>query len=392
MKERALLDGLLRLRYVVLALLATVLAAIASIGVSPDNDWSFFAWGSDILFGAERPFIRSDLTVEADQPGGLHLYASYPFIQIGPPALLIAALLGVASDQGAILAGVLVQLLGLVTIVSLERSTPGGSRHTQLAVLLGGGLLTVVWLALTSFRHLDDALTLTGLALRKRTPALAGVCLGLAAASKPWGVALLSLTLVPDTWWERARCVAAAVVTAAVWWLPFILTDSRTLALGQVGLFQSADSPLNVVDLDALLTAQELRWIQFGAGLLIGVVLVAAGQWHLAPLAAFCVRLLIEPSTYEYYGAAVVVAALVADMDRAWQRLPWFTIVAASGWVAAEATQGAPSGVVRICLYGGLLISVLAVAAANARTTARKVAQDASSAAGNEQVSAVTPS
>src|SRR4051812_1927039 len=105
MAQMPLLDALLRRRYAIIGFLGVVMF-VGSLGrLTGDSDWYFFSWGSDLLFGEHYRFVRHAYSVDPTLPGGFHLYANYPFLQIGPPPLLIAKLLDIGPHHGIYLAG-----------------------------------------------------------------------------------------------------------------------------------------------------------------------------------------------------------------------------------------------------------------------------------------------
>jgi hypothetical protein len=316
------------------------------------------------MFGQHHPFVRLSYSVLPTLPGGLHLYGNYPFLQIGPPPLLVAKAIQVGPREGIYVAGVLVQLLGLGYIYFLDRAF--GAWRTRIgraAVLVGGAVVTAAWGSVTHYRHLD-ALTLCSIAaaawaMTRARPVTAGLLLGLAAASKPWGVPALALALTFPTWRTRTVSLAAAAATVLTFWGPFIVADRETLKLGEVTLQLSPASALSALGVHHLASGQPIRLLQFGAGLVLASVVVLRGAWPLAPLVAFTARLLIEPSAYPYYIAAVVAAAFLADLGAVRGRLPLLTIIAALGWIMALAAHGTVAAWTRLVLYVSLLAAAL---------------------------------
>ena len=365
MEQMPLLDGLLRRRYLVLVAIAGLMYIGGSRHLTGDNDWQFFSWGSDVLFGKHYPFVRASGRVDGTATGGLHLYANYAFLQIGPPSLLLAKLLHFGPRDGLLVAGAATQALGLSTVYFTDRAFTGTGRRGQLNVLIGGSLLTVVWGSLTHFTHLDDALTLASLAaacwaLRRGRWLVAGGLLGLSASSKPWGVVVLALVLAAPTWRTRTVSAAAAAATVLAFWGPFVLADRRTLSLGQVSLYRSSSSALAALGVTNLPAPQTLRLTQFGVGLACAIVLVLSKRWALAPLAGFAVRLLVEPSAYQYYATGVVAAALIVDVGVIRARLPIMTSIATAGWLAVEVSSTSfAASWTRLLTYAGLLLMTL---------------------------------
>jgi hypothetical protein len=366
MAQMPLLDQVLRVRHIVLAAVAAIMLTASVHQLTGQTDWRFFSWGSDLLIGMHHPFPTPHGALLPTEPGGLHLYGNYAFLQIGPPALLLAALLQVGPGDGLLAAGVTIQALGLVFVYAVDRAFPDRERPARLRLFVGGTLVTVAWGVLTHFRHLDDALTLAALAagvlaLTRRHPAVAGALMGLAAASKPWGIPLLALVLVPTSWRSRFAAACAAVLTAGAFWAPFVVADHDTLRLGEVVLQVASDSPLRALGVSHLGSGQSLRLLQLGVGLALACAVVLRGRWPLAPLAAFSLRLMIEPSTYPYYPAAVVAAAFLADAGLRPSRPPVLTALASAGWVVTDSVHGSGGALARLVLYGGLLLGVAAL-------------------------------
>jgi hypothetical protein len=205
------------------------------------------------------------------------------------------------------------------------------ARRTTL--LLGAAPLMAAWgYNSGQFHHLDDALTLTlvaaavWLCATRRMPVTVGILLGLAAATKPWGIVcapvLLSLPRV-----QRPRAVIALMVVAVGFWLPFILGDSQTLsALGHYHVYPMPGSDLALLGLRGNV-AGWLRPAQFGLGLAAGTWMVWRGNWAAAPLAGIAMRVALDPFTWAYYGLGPVLAALIWDLARPGsRRIPTWTL------------------------------------------------------------------
>jgi hypothetical protein len=328
------------------------------------DDWQFFDWGSKMLFGHHEAFIRRGYNTNVGLPGGLHLYGSYPFLQIGPPSFLVARLPGGRSVALAVIA--VLGLFSLYAVAQAARLSHVGPPAARL-LLTGGVLVVVAWAPLMGSGHLDDALALAGLAgalwsISARRPVLAGVCLGLAAASKPWAVVLLPLALGLPKFRPQLVGLAVALVTAVACWAPFVLADHRTLKLGQQGRVIGPGTPLGVLPSGWLTSMQLLRLIQFGVGLLLVGVLAARGRWELGALSAFSFRLTLDPNALAYYSAAVVLAAFIADC-RPGRRMPVLTIVAAVLSLVAWHLGSYPAGALLLVLYVGFVVlALLAIA------------------------------
>lgn len=372
-QEFAVLAALLRWRYVLLTALGAALLAGGAPAVTVDNDWQFFAFGSDLLFGQERPLIRSSYTVEPDEPGGLHLYASYPFLQIGPPPLLLAKVLQVGPREGLLLAGAGVQALGVLFVIMVDRAFPREGLAARLACFGAAVVVVASWATLGHYRHLDDALALAAIAaalwaLQRDAGLACGTLLGVAAASKPWAVVGFALVLALPDARGRIYAVTAAVGTAIAFWGPFLIADLGTLDVGRLPLPLAQDSALSALGATGLVDSGFLRLLQLGLGLLLGVFLVTRGHWATAVLAGFAFRLALDPSAYLYYGAALIAAAYVADMADPRAGLPWWTALTTAGYVAALVTTGDTAGMLRLLTYGAVVVLAIVLALLHPRS------------------------
>lgn len=361
-REMPVLDGLLRQRSFLLTALAGALLAASWMGTPATTDWSFFSWGSDTMFGSHRAFVRGAELIPSTGRGGLHLYADYPFLQIGPPALLLGHVLEIGPREGAFAAGAVIQLLGLLTVVVLDHVSRR-ERWARLASLTGGALLLAVWTSLAHARHLDDALALgsmTGaaVALTRGKPVVCGLLLGLAAASKPWAIAVLPMSLGLSDRRSRITAVLAAIGVILLFWGPFVLADLRTLRLGQVHVPFALDSAPAAVGARGISNSEHLRLLQFVGGLVLATLVAALGAWHLVPITAFSLRLLIEPFPYQYYMASLAAAALIADLTRH-SRVPWLTAVVVASWASLAFASPKEGASLRAATFAGLLLFAL---------------------------------
>lgn len=364
-----LLDIVLRARL----LLVTAVAVAAHAGSvrtlgGGGTDWTFFTWGAQALLGEPTEFSLGASWFPGDSPGGFSLYANYSFLQIGPPAILLAAVLRLAPAEGLYLAGALVLALGLLAIVLLDRAFDDGSTGRRTTLMLGGAATAVTWVSLARFVHLDDALTLVAavaacVALLRQHWLAVGLLTGFAAASKPWGVVAVALVLAAPSWRSRAGAslVAGAVVLA--FWGPFLIGDPGTLALGDVRIRVSPDSVPALLGIDRVAANGPLRLAQMVGGLLIAAVLVLRGRWELALAAAFAWRLLLDPSPYAYYWAGLTTAVLLVDLT-AWRRpLPALSLSVVVAWFAVSTNGNVTvQGVLHMVSFGGILVTCCGVA------------------------------
>ena len=284
--------------------------------------WHFFVAGARRLVGLGYP--RFPL------PGGLHLFASYPRLQIGPLAFVIAlplALLPHAVGQ----VGAAVLMLGAGALVAWllvdarRRITVGPVAPTRVLVV-AYLFVAPLWVNLAfAFGHLDDVLALTFLvvainaALRGRYQ-WAAVALGLSAAAKPWAVAFVPLVLMaprPQRW----RAGVTAVGLAVLGWVPFLVAHANTLRAATFKIRIDPASVLALFDV-AGKTPPWVRPVQFIAGALLVALCVRTGRYAGAAAVAIAVRLGVDPNTYPYYTTGLLVSAAMWDLLASTAALP----------------------------------------------------------------------
>jgi len=291
--------------------------------------WHFFALGGRLL------------TSPAATRGGLHLYAAHPELQFGPLTLLAAVPLRHLDPwQGRVAAIVLLTVMGLVVLAGLVRVREYTDRVHNSLLLLTGLLLLPVWCELaTHYAHLDDALAL--------------------------GFAILALLAF------RTGHPAATAGAVALAWLPFLLADPRTLsALGQFTIHTSASSALRALGVTSPATPGWDRPAQLLLGAAVAFVAVRRGRWAAVPLAVLAARLLLDPATYPYYTAGLLVACAAVDLLTPDRRLPLWT-AAAAGFYAVEqlgtvALSPGTLGTVRPC-YCLAVLALLVLPGGQAR-------------------------
>src|SRR5205085_2402644 len=121
------------------------------------SDWVMFEIGGRVLIRYSGHYAI---------PGGpLHVYAQFPHLQIGPPALSLAAatqLLG--PTGGRIFALVLMTAVGIgcVAVTEAVAATVGVRRATrQLGALVGGLAVLAAWSTVGAWAmHFDDVLAM----------------------------------------------------------------------------------------------------------------------------------------------------------------------------------------------------------------------------------------
>jgi hypothetical protein len=323
------LAHLLRWRYPILAILAIAFSVQHLRGTGAD--WHYFADGSRLLFGEHRSYLFL--------PGGLHMYASYPELQIGPLAFLVATPLRfLGGGDGRVASALLMTLVAPVLVFLLERTARAALAHDErgealvaLTAALGGLLLVQAWSPLaTIYAHLDDVLVLSAFAIAlwalvRSRPEVFGTAVGLGIAAKPWAVIALPLLLVPSGR-ARLRAVGIAVGIGATAWLPFILADSRTLSAIRPAVTTAPASVLHL--LGASLVGDAPGWVrpvQLGTALILGLIAVRRGRWGAVLLVGVAVRIALDPQVFLYYSAGLVFAALAWDLLRSPKPLPLWT-------------------------------------------------------------------
>ena len=290
--------------------------------------WKFFTEGSRLLFGPSLGRLP--------RGGGLHLYASHPQLQIGPVSFAVAQVLRhLGPDQGLVAAQVALTAVGLVLVRAIAgiatkvrpelTARPEALRWTVLA---GGAVFLIAWVELSvAYTHLDDglALALAVLAVRAAAtgqPALAGLCVGLAADAKPWALVFLPVLLVLPS---RARwhAVAWALAAACAAWLPLVIADSGTLtAAAHFTIWNLPASALRALGVTDPRTPSWDRPAQLAVGVALGVIAVARRRWPAVILLGVGARIALDPAVHGYYTAGVMVGALLWDMAGARRPYP----------------------------------------------------------------------
>jgi len=350
------------------------LAAWAAVWTLPHLDhsalsWRFFALGGHLL---TRPGIG----------GGLHVYGRHPVLQIGPLALAAAAGFDSLGGAGRLCAVLVLATIGLVLVAVVERTRVADVAVTPRRLLLCAVLFLPVWMELAfHYTHLDDGLALLFAALAVQTaakdrPVWTGVLLALAADSKPWAVAFVPLLLAVGRH-GRTRAFAAWAVGLAAAWAPFLLADTRTLTAAKFAIPNTATSALRALGVTSSGTPTWDRPAQFLLGALVAAVAVKTGRWPAALFAALSIRILLDPGTYAYYTAGLVLAAVYVDLFLARRAIPLFTAFAVAGVYALRATPVdlGTLGAIRAgyCLLGlaALFRLTPSVRSANGRTSVR---------------------
>lgn len=299
--------------------------------------------------------------------GGLHLYAAHPELQMGPLTFLVMSPFGhVPEVVSGVVVAVLVAAAGPVLVALLPTlvGVPVSARQRGLAALV----LLPVWAELgVHYAHLDDALALAllvgaMLAVRRDRAIVAALLLAASADAKPWALAFLPVLLgLPRTRWVRALGTWTAGVAVA--WLPFLLADPGTLHAGRFAIPNDASSSLRALGFTEPGTPMWDRPVQVLLGLALATVAVHRGRWLAVPAIALGVRMLLDPATYPYYEAGLVLATVLVDLGLRRTRWPWLSIVAVAGtYVARHLTVLTPTDPQLGVLRAVVTLTVLAVA------------------------------
>jgi hypothetical protein len=296
-----LVDLVVDHRWLVLVALA-LLVSVRAIGHG-HGDWDFFVGASRALTGSS----------------GLHLYATHSDVVTGPLSLLVIRGTAGFGVGGSYATGVvLANLLAVGGLALLERTAACFGRARPLSTLLAGVILLVSWSELAGFGHLDDAMALVAViaafyGIGTRRGLLVGLALGIAIASKQWGVMFIPLALVlPGR--ERWRALLVSIGVGALAWAPFVIAAPKMLSQRSMYQIVANDSAFGVFDYPKLQGPTWVRAAQIIGGLVLVSFAVWRGRWPAAILAAVAFRVLLDPATWSYYTAAVVLGACAWDL------------------------------------------------------------------------------
>jgi hypothetical protein len=375
--------------------------------------WKFFSTGASLLFGGHPAIIGgitggSDAAGPAGLPGpppsgGLHLYANYPALQIGPFSYLVTAVLRhLGPDNGLVAAEVFLQAAGLLIVYLIERialitrPSVGQERAFRLTLLAGGAVFIIAWTELAAaFTHLDDglALLLAVLAVRAAVPppavsppaisraaisrpsgvaghpVLAGLCIGLAIDAKPWALVFLPVLLM----FTGKRCLMiaalATAVTVAVGWAPFFIADPGTVAATRYLIRNEPMSALRALGVHQDYTPSWDRTAQALLGCVLGGLAILRRRWPAVLLLAGGARIVLDPAAHSYYTPDVMVGALLWDILGTRRPFPLWTIVSFAALNVAPLVipSAAVQGAIRLGLVAAFTIAALALPGNNER-------------------------
>ena len=355
-------------------------------------DWKFFTTGTSLLFGGHPAVIYGITGGSAaagpaglpgpPPPGGLHIFANYPALQMGPLAYLVTGVLRhLGPDNGLVAAEVFLQACGLLVVYLIERiavSTRPALRSDPAftaTVLAGGAVFMVAWSELAAgFAHLDDGLALllavvaVHLAISGH-PLLTGLCVGLAADAKPWALVFLPVLLILGARDRDHRGLAtatlAALVTLAVAWLPFFIADPGTLHATKYLIRNEPMSALRALGVRENYTPSWDRPAQVALGCALGALAVWRRRWPAVLLLAGGARILLDPAAHSYYTPDVMTGALLWDLLGTARPIPlWSMVSFAALNLTPLAIEGAATqGAIRLGLIAAFTAAVLLPAA-----------------------------
>jgi hypothetical protein len=186
-------------------------------------------------------------------------------------------------------------------------------------------------------------------------------------ASKPWAVVFVPIVLaVPPR--ARLGAFGLAVAIAAVAWAPFLLAEPHATTANNV--FVAVDSAWHLFGASDLASS----WMRF-LDLVVATGLTAIVSRRALPaavLVAVAWRVALDPATWPYYWAGVVLGALVFDLLGTRSTIPYWTAIAFV--VVASAEELGIDGAGRAVLRIAFAVAVLAVALWP-RTPARQAAR-----------------
>jgi hypothetical protein len=346
----------------VLAAWTVASSALSMIGTTGQKygggiDWrAFLVPGSRLLYSGAVGYHCPGLPY-SHLAGGLHLYASYPCLQIGPLAFATAGPIRLLGPHNGLVAAELIMsaiglavLLVLWRIMVIVRPELQGRRAAQWTFLAGAGVFMVTWETLAvADGHLDDVLALLLAALGvlagvRGRPVLTGLAIGLAVDAKPWALIFLPVLLLAaglGAWRSAslagrpvrgsirpcllAGCVAVAVI--AVGWLPFYLADHGTSAAFHFQIYNSWASGLRVLGVHPKYSPSWVRPVQIVLGCLLGTIAIWRGRWPAVLLLGAGARIALDPGTHGYYTPGLLAGALLWDLVGSRRPVPIWTVL-----------------------------------------------------------------
>lgn len=268
--------------------------------------------------------------------GGLHLYGARPDLQFGPVSVLSATmLLALGGAHALLMAQVVTAVVGggiLLAIRALAiQAHPMVPRSTIDRCLFVATVAFIpVWMDLAArFVHIDDMLalgfTVAALVALRREQVMAGaLLLALGVDAKPWALPFVVLLLFARRS-ARLRALAAYAAVVGVAWVPFLISDPRTLGAAGFRIPIDPSSALFVLGLGGGDTPSWDRVVQIALGTGLAILAVRRGRWAAVVLVIVLARLVVDPGVHSYYAAGVLVGAVLWDLVGAPSRWPWWT-------------------------------------------------------------------
>lgn len=345
--------------------------------------WIFFVKGSSLLFTGHFG--------GHSRPGGMHVYASYPGLQIGPLAFAAAQVLRkLGPDQGIVVAQLAMSAIGLITlaiirrIVLAARPELGVRPGLDWAFLAGGAIFMPAWTELAvAYGHLDDALALLLAALAlwaaiSGHPAVTGLAVGLATDAKPWALIFLPVLLLgagmrkwlaPDQGarpvrastaaWLLASASAAAAIALA--WLPFFVVVPQTTRALHYAIYNLPDSGLRALGVTTAMTPPWDRQAQILIACLLGAAAIWRRRWPAVILLGTGARIALDPGVHSYYTPGILVGAMIWDLVGSRRPLPVWTTISfcALNLVPLITASGPVRGAFRLYLVIAFTLAIL---------------------------------
>nr|WP_243639422.1 hypothetical protein [Streptacidiphilus pinicola] len=300
--------------------------------------WHYLREGEQLLFGSEAG-------------GGLSLYANHPELQIGPVSLAAARIFQpFTPTTGQLLAEATMSVLGLVMLILVGRTaalyylgTGTNHRRLQQRILVAGLAFIPMWIEVSvRFAHLDDVLALFFTTVAVHSLSRGGswtvaFWLALAVDAKPTAVPFAVLLLALPSGRRRGPFLLFCTVVAGAW-LPFYLGNLGSVSAAQFAIPNQPASSLRWLGVHSAGTPPWDRPAQFALGGALGALAVWRGRWPAVILLGANARILLDPSTYTYYSASVLLGTLLWDAVGQRRLVPWWS------WIAL------------LSLYGGTLL------------------------------------
>jgi hypothetical protein len=346
--------------------------------------WKFFVQGTDLLFtGHDGASVH---------PGGLHLYASYPQLQIGPAAYAVAEVLRqIGPDKGMVAAEIAMAGLGMLVLVltvqiALAVRPDLARRPAQVRwyLLVAGAFFVVAWQEMAvAFGHLDDTLAITctvaavwvWVTRRLLSPpiraALAGTLIGLAAAAKPWAFVFLPVICLPSIHMngdqgrpgvrDRAIALGAVAVVTVAGWVPFFAADPATVHAMHYQIANMPNSALRALGIDTARTPSWDRATQIVLGCALGLAAIVRRRWAAVILLGAGARIALDPGVHKYYTPEVMVGALLWELVGMRRPLPVWTVTAFATLNLDQLVISDPAvqGAIRLAVVLAFTVAVL---------------------------------